>query len=117
MLLDKCFMVSEAKMELFHHNNKMHSCLCIYFEKDFPTVKHGGGNIMLRGLFHCQLFWFIEQSGFNNEQGGLPPNSLTSPQNNSYTMDIWTQAGCLNIIQIQTLHFWNGLKLIRIDNL
>lgn len=34
----------------------------------------------LWGLLCCQRYWCITKSGWNNEKGGLAPNSLTLPQ-------------------------------------
>lgn len=39
-------------------------------------VQHGGGSFML---------WCVGEGGCNNKEGGLPPNTSTSPQTNIRT--------------------------------
>lgn len=46
------------------------------------TVKHSGGSIMLWGCLTASGTGVLH-NGWNNEGGGLPPNSSTLPQINS----------------------------------
>lgn len=44
-------------------------------------------------LLCSQSYWYVVQSGWNNEEAGLPPIYSTSPQINSQTVETWTHLG------------------------
>ncbi|MEQ2193191.1 hypothetical protein XENOCAPTIV_025746 [Xenoophorus captivus] len=63
-------------------------------------------------------YWFAEESGWNNEEGGEPPTSSTSFEIQQWMVETWTQLGVPKGQRSQThlktgfarltVRFWNG---------
>lgn len=82
----KCF-YGQAKTELFGHNDRRSKGEAFKSESAVPAKKYGGGSTMLWGCFTVSGTDRLH-SGWINEGGGLPLNSLTSPQLNRQKLDI-----------------------------
>lgn len=75
----KCF-YGQAKTELFGHNDRRSKGEAFEPESAVPAKKYGSGS-MLSGTDRLHNGWI-------NKGGGLPLNSLTSPQLNRQKLDI-----------------------------
>ena len=64
-MTNKILLSEETKIELFGLNAKLH-----VWRKPgtIPTVKHGGGSIMLRGMFFSDRDWETSQDQGTDER-------------------------------------------------
>lgn len=77
-LLEKGFIWDMTNTEVSGHNHEKY----VWRSKgDSVKTKNTDMNVK-QGLLCCQWYWYIAQSGWNDD-GGLPSHSSTSPQINS----------------------------------
>ena len=90
----------ETEIELFGHNDhhyvwrkKGDACKP---KNTIPTVKHGGGSIMLWGLFGCRRDWCISQNRWHHEAGKLCGYIEATSQDINQDFTAWSQMGLPN---------------------